>query len=390
MATRLAVVVVHLASHLEPNPQDAYNDVVAFGTIMDSKRKTVSSRQTMGEFPEDPNGFMALHPTAYAADDPPVESRLKLEQVNERCNKNVTPVRNSNQHVRGPTPRTCAKPAEDTVGGGFGPELQALLLKFMLQQGGAPITKDDLRTEVPAILDRPPSRGSQTPQTRRSNSTTSIGSASDGSSPPPLFDGGVEPECLHPCNDPHAKLRQLQHKLGMAEPNLEDDHPRQPLEAASPPPRLMKPGKKRMREDSEVDEDGDVDEEGEDDTEKGAKARKEHTAVAAGKVLRRPAAALPRLIKAPKGGSKVPSKASYDALFSMPAKVARPAPSQKPTAHAGGKIYFSAPKSCYRVYLRATDRIEKCVRANPASKSDMTRKFIVACAMIEQDKRPIK
>ena len=206
MATRLAVVVVHLASHLEPNPQDAYNDVVAFGTIMDSKRKTVSSRQTMGEFPEDPNGFMALYPTAYAADDPPVERRVKLEEINERCNKNVTPVRNSNQHVRGPTPRTCDKPAAVAVGGGFGPEMQALLLKFMLQQGSTPITKDDLRTEVPAILDRPPSGGSQTPQTRRSNSTSSIGSASEGGSPPPLFEGGIEPECLHPVSYTHLTL----------------------------------------------------------------------------------------------------------------------------------------------------------------------------------------
>ena len=192
---------------------------------------------------------------------------------------------------------------------------------------------------------------------------------------------------MDPLQDKHARLRQLQEKLGLGEPALQDEENHTPLVAATAPPRLEKP-RKRPLEEPQVDEEGDIDEEDEVDEEGVAKAKTNGTPVAPpARVMRKPAASLPRLTKAPKGGSKDATKAVYDALLSKPAKVARPAPSQKPTSHAGGRIYFSNPKSCYRVYLRATDRIEKCVRANPACKSDMARKFNVACAMIENDKR---
>ena len=384
MATRLAVVVVHLASKDEPNPQEAYSDVVAFGNIMESKRASVSSRQTLGEFPEDPSAFITMYPAAFAADDQPIESRVPLDKVTERCNKNVTPCRNSNQHVRGSkAPVVNRKPAELAPVGGLGPDVQALLLKFMFQQASTPaITKDDLRAELPALFDKSQD-GNRPP--RRSMSSSSLGSASEGGSPPPSFDGGVEPQCLDPLHDKHDRLRKLQEKLGLHEPTLQDDENRDALVAATAPPRLEKP-RKRPRENTEVDEEDDIDEEDEVDEEGVAKAKTKGTPRPAS-VMRKPAASLPRLTKAPKGGSKDASKAVYDALLSKPSKVARPAQSQKPTTHAGGKIYFSKPKSCYRVYLRATDRIEKSVRANPACKSDMVRKFNVACAMIENDKR---
>ena len=78
----------------------------------------------------------------------------------------------------------------------------------------------------------------------------------------------------------------------------------------------------------------------------------------------------------------------HEALLKKPAKVARPPQSQKPTAHAGGKIYWSKPKGAYRVYLRKGDRVDKCVPANVASESDMKHKFMIACALIENDTRP--
>ncbi len=108
---------------------------------------------------------------------------------------------------------------------------------------------------------------------------------------------------------------------------------------------------------------------------------------------RRPAAApkTARKSAAPKAASsKGVTKSVHEALLTKPAKVARPPESQKPTAHAGGKIYFSKPKSAFRVYLRMGDRIEKAIKANVASKDDMRRKFNVCCALIENDKRPVR
>ena len=58
--------------------------------------------------------------------------------------------------------------------------------------------------------------------------------------------------------------------------------------------------------------------------------------------------------------------------------------------HAGGKIYWSKPKSAYRVYLRIGDRIERAIKANPARNHGMKQKFLICCALIENDTRPAK
>ena len=55
-----------------------------------------------------------------------------------------------------------------------------------------------------------------------------------------------------------------------------------------------------------------------------------------------------------------------------------------------GKSISQNPKGVYRVYLRVGDRIEKCVAACVESPSDMRRKFQVCCALIENDKRPVR
>ena len=97
---RLAVVVVHLASNVSPAPKEAYEDVQMFGDIIEQKRTSVCSKQTMLAFPEDPKVFMVSYPTAFGAEDPPIACRVSLASTVERCRKGVTPCRNSNQQVR--------------------------------------------------------------------------------------------------------------------------------------------------------------------------------------------------------------------------------------------------------------------------------------------------
>ena len=75
-------------------------------------------------------------------------------------------------------------------------------------------------------------------------------------------------------------------------------------------------------------------------------------------------------------------------LLSKPAKVDRPPQSISPTAHAGGKIYYSKAENCYRVKLRSSDRVDVKLRAPLADKKTMRDMFHVACAMIESDARP--
>ena len=79
----------------------------------------------------------------------------------------------------------------------------------------------------------------------------------------------------------------------------------------------------------------------------------------------------------------------YEKLLAKPTKVARPCQSEKPTAHSGGKIYYSKADSCYRVKLRTKDRCDVKVRAHFDDRKAMRVKFQVCCAMIEYDERPV-
>ena len=123
------------------------------------------------------------------------------------------------------------------------------------------------------------------------------------------------------------------------------------------------------------------------------------------KTLKRPASATKtvgkRLVAKTVVASKVKSKTlktstsvtaaqeRHRMLLAKPAKVARPCQSDKPTAHAGGKIYYSKADNCYRVKVRSKDRCDVKVRANFDDKKTMRERFRVCCAMIEYDKRPV-
>ena len=111
MASRLVVVVVNLASNLKPSPKVAYEDLMNFGEIMDSKRKSVCSSQTLLVFPEDPKVFMELYPTAYSSEDPPVKCRVSLSEIMWRWRKTMTPCRSTTSTCEGRSRRMSGSTA---------------------------------------------------------------------------------------------------------------------------------------------------------------------------------------------------------------------------------------------------------------------------------------
>ena len=380
---RLVAVIAHLASSDSPTPRVAYDDVHIFGDIMEQKRSSVCTQQTMASFPEDPNAFIAAYPTAFGPEDPPVECRVSLSAIVERCRKEVTPCRNTNQHIREHTTKqatpNCALAAQapsDPMSG----MLLSILERFMFQKGHASLGSELASHraslgEQPLVGERRSPRGSQL--AIEAPPLVDRDEGASGSSPAPMFSGGVAPTCLDPCHD---KLAKLQAKLGcvdVGDAQLEDGErgAGSSDEAAAPLPRLLK---KRPVAAEDAGEENDESEEQEE------------------VVMKKPAAAAKRARKsapAPKGPrttTPAPKATTsiHEALLKKSPKVARPLPSQKPTAHAGGKIYWSKPKGVYRVYLRAGDRIDKQVKANVASKDDMRHKFLICCALIENDKRP--
>ena len=238
--------------------------------------------------------------------------------------------------------------------------LLALLERFMSGKSHAPLSD--------ALVGQRAS-SSHSPRAIESRSSTETlvgeGSLSSPDSPAPgqHFSGGIQPKCLEPCHD---KLAQLKEKLGCAE----EPHQALPLEDALP--RLST---KRALEPSGADE---------------LEASEDCDGVA-------PVARCTPAMKKPAAAPKATPKSAgrhtssvHAALLKRPAKVERPPQSESPTTHAGGKIYWSPPKSAYRVYLRIGDRIEKQVKANPDSKHDMRQKFLICCALIEDDKRPVR
>ena len=372
------MVVVNLASNLKPSPKVAYEDLINFGEIMDSKRKSVCSSQTLLVFPEDPKVFMELYPTAYSSEDPPVKCRVSLSEIMWRCRKTMTPCRSTNQHVRGHVAKpgtvhsesahrmsgSGAQPAPSEAANGV---LLSLLEKYMFQSGSAPHVGECQSPRESSLVTSSPSSGAI------------------GSSPAHMFSGGIAPQCLDPRND---KLAQLKAKLSCVESEvlpLEDCKRADDGGATLVLQRLTKKRPQAAEVEGEEEEEAEAEEGSE------AKGATMRTLAAAPETVRKSARVRKTLRKpaaAPKAASKGAAKSVYEYLLAKPAKFARPPCTQNPTPYAGGKIYFSKPMSSYRVYVRKGDRIDKRIKANTASKGDMQRAFNICCALIESDTRP--
>ncbi len=143
-----------------------------------------------------------------------------------KVQEGVTPCRKSNQQVRRHVTKhdtvqsTPAAPApSESVNGA----LLSLLEKYMFQNGHAPLGGEELDSHR-ASFGRSPLVGERHSPRGSSLASSSPSSVATGSSPAPLFSGGIEPGCLDPCHD---KLAKLKAKLCCAEevsdfPPLED------------------------------------------------------------------------------------------------------------------------------------------------------------------------
>ena len=253
---RLAVVIVHLASSVAPDPTHAYNDLCLFGAIMDQKRGSFGGRQLMSTYPATPKEFMDAHPGAYAPSDPPIDSRLDNSAILERCRKDVTPIRSSNEKLKkvritskGPD-RDHELPAlhhpADSVNGA----LLSMLEKYMLSRPGTPFAVDppvarggSLSSVIKSEASPVASRTSSSPSPSSMHSPVGGGSSTHlvfaDLPAAQVQGGGIQPACLNPVHD---KLKALQEKLGCLESREEgllEDEVQEPL------PRLIK---KRVRE----------------------------------------------------------------------------------------------------------------------------------------------
>ena len=344
---KVAVVIVHLASDLDPDPMAAYKDAENFGVIMEQKRTSSLNPPTMSEFPANPAEFIKIYPSAYAADDPPVASRVDKRLITERCRKDITPLRTSNSQIVKATSSVSRSPSSSSI----------------IENSHAPQTSSDsVNNALLSILDKFMFQRSSSFSPPIANRSQHCNTTADGTCQSDSFvGGGVAAKCL----EPHATLDSIKNDL------LGD--------TVIPLKDIVKVKK--------ANDDGDADP---------AIVVKKRPA-AKGKDAPTPKATPP---KAPSGKvqKKKTSQAAivearekeYAVLLKRPARAPRPAFTiKKPIHHHGGRMYFAAAKKAYRVYRRKCDKVEKTIAVDPSDKADLKRKFIICCAMIENDPRPV-
>lgn len=392
---RLAVVVVHLACNLTPSPHAAFEDVTMFNNILDQKRSSIPTKQTMSVFPDNPQQFIDAFPCAYGAGDPPVECRVSLSAIVERCKSGVTPCRSSNRHVARVAkvaqadiarPSLVASTSVDPVNG----TLLSILEKFMFRPRESPHVGEPCTPLVEEL-------GMRRESLSRKGSSSSVESGRS------MFSGGgIPPSCLDPCHD---KIGLLKRKLCGDEGGVADCEPLPPLPRVerapvdvppligAPPTAEVPPRIGHAKLDAASGKVVPL--------RRISKKRKLVAPVGRGDGGALPAAAKgsPSAMKrkaparlSPKARPRKSEKTKpspYEHLLKKPIRIIRPRQSQGPTKHAGGKIYWSKPKGAYRVYLRIGDKVDKPIRANPECINDMKHKFEIACALIEDDKRPV-
>ena len=352
---KVAVVIVHLASDLDPDPMTAYKDAQDFGVIMEQKRTSSISPPTMSEFPANPAEFIKIYPSAYAADDPPVASRIDKRLITERCRKDITPLRTSNSQIVKATSSVSRSPSSSSI----------------IENSHAPQTSSDsVNNALLSILDKFMFQRSSSYSPPIANRSQHCNTTADGTGQSDSFvGGGVAPKCL----ETPATLDSIKNDL------LGD--------TGSPLEDIVEV--KKVKSHTESDDDVDAD--------PAIEVKIKKRPAAKGKAAPTPKATPP---KAPSGKvqKKKTSQAAivearekeYAVLLKRPAKAPRPAFTiKKPIHHHGGRMYFAAAKKAYRVYRRKCDKVEKTIAVDPSDKADLKRKFIICCAMIENDPRPV-
>ena len=374
-ATKKRVVVcVLMASKLDPEPNEAYEYVREFSTIFEQKRASISSAQTLANFPKDPSEFMTLFPSAYGEDDPPVNCRLDEQTILERCRPDITPLRSSNIRVKRsstdlsivPTTRHHPQPQDQVNTTLLG------LLQHYMHKGSPESPPPDLSSNRKPVCARP---RSPLAIEDREDSSSHMDEATH-----PSISGGVAshitPPALIPPNTTRAdKLRELSADISTS--------------CAEARARAEGKRKKRSAANAKEDEDDEDEDEEEEEEEDDAPSASKKAAAA---LKKKPAAARKTTAANKKAAKKKAAKeksmiAIYAKLSKARPKTRRPKASTTSCRHYGGSILWQGATKSFRVFKKLGDKKEERLRADPADKTDVKFKFGVACAMIESDPR---
>ena len=395
---RMMVVIIHLASKVDLDPEACLDHIEEMRLIYEAKRGSYDAVATMPKFPSDVQEFMRLFPTAYDKEHPPAASALDVTEVKERCHSDVTPARSSNRLVRR-MPRK-GKPPQSSLAAApsctalvpytaadmsHQVQLQQLQLLRDFMHGRSSTVPPIAAASASATLPAPSAPGSLAIDDRK---------PADGSAATPAHGdaGGGVPGCLAAKvtekPTPADKMAELRQKI------KDDLNAAKAKKKAKAKADVTKPKKKHKAllaaaaaahkadepEDSASDDKESDDSPGGDSTvddkADGDKAApKKNTKAKA---------------KAKSKGILAEKEQRFKELFKRPASKARPKFSKKPTAYGGGKIYWSGAKKALRVYRRTPqDKVEESVKFDEKDNADTHRAWSIACALIETHPRAV-
>ena len=397
---RLAVVIVHIASGVTPEPDESYEHMREFARAMEQKRSSVSGgTATMVNFPEDHQAFITVYPDAFGPDDQPVPCRIDIPTIIERCRSDVTPSRGTNAQLAG---KKMSKRRPDIVDhrrqsdpqGLQSFAMHALMSQYM--RGNAPLPDDfgitygqrRPRVEPLALEDGP------------------LALEYGGS----IIAGGIAPGCLQPppanatATSATEKLAALQAEIATSTHTKASKARSSSSEfsgssstvdaskcAVAVGKRKLKAKAQRgkgatkantVKNEKKVKNEKEVKKEKKVKKEKVDKTSKKYAKAKSGQ----PSASGPSA-KIGKPSQKEAKLALHKQLLKRPAAANRPKFSLTPIKHGGGRIYFSQKKHAFRVYKRGGDKVESHVNTD-GTLADERVEFQIACAMIEADPRP--
>ena len=222
---------------------------------MDQKRGSVGGQQSMSNFPASPQEFRDAYPDRYGPADPPIDSRIEVSAITERCRKDVTPIRSTNEKLRqsGDTSsvRVRESPTDRSPGESVNNALVAILERHMLGKISGPLVVDPIVARGAATSSEtispslPPSRilpiADASSPSAVHDPRSPAGSLGEGPAST-VLSGGIPPACLDPAHD---KLRALQEKLGCLP---DGDGGADEVDGADDSQALQRLSKKRQRD----------------------------------------------------------------------------------------------------------------------------------------------
>ena len=326
-------------------PQQSLGVLNELKSDMVERRNRRPGKQTMSTFPENVEEFLAIHGDCYTVSEPPVLSRVPIDQIISLCAKNVQPARSSNSLVK-PSVADVTDSAQCNRST-LDPLLQALISSALSTINQRSIASTDIPIHMnpfamPGASAGMPSMVGPTPL------------ALPG--PPPMLALGPGPfphpaPAMPPVDAPRLALTDADRTstIGVAA---------DPVHAS--------------------------DEATKDVTDVFAKVG----AAITGKSPKAKPAAMKKPSAAPTSKVEPPKKKAKAVTPAAAAAVVKPAPAKTPTSYNGGKLYTSDARKCIRCYVRKTDKVESTFKFDPKSNASFNNAWEQACMAIDTDPRP--